>query len=75
MSEEWREDIKPGYRTRTFKHGNCTITVHRPILTDEERIKREEEIKRALAEFGRAMYRAELERAAKAAEGSKSNEK
>lgn len=43
------------YRTTTIRVGNCTINIHRPILTDKERLEREEVVKTALANFGRAL--------------------
>ena len=56
MSETWETGIKEGYRTMTVQVGNCTATVHRPILDDQERAKREEEIIDAL----RGLIRKEL---------------
>jgi hypothetical protein len=35
---------RPGYRCKLIKHGNITIRVFRPILTDTERQKRERQI-------------------------------
>jgi hypothetical protein len=32
------------YTTKTIKHNGWTITIHRPILTDEERAKREKQV-------------------------------
>ena len=52
-NEGWVTGINEGYRTKTIKYGNCTIEINRPILTDEERLKREEEIRRALRSFGK----------------------
>ena len=49
MSETWVTGIKEGYRTMTVQVGNCTATVHRPILDDQERAKREEAVRQALA--------------------------
>ena len=43
------------YTSKTMKIGNVTVTIHRPILTDAERLKAEENIKSALSRFGRAM--------------------
>lgn len=40
----WTTDVIPGYRTTTIQHGNCTITVHRPVLTKEEAAKRERQV-------------------------------
>ena len=52
----WVTGIKEGYRTKTMQFGNCEVTVHRPILDEQERAKREEAVIQALASFGRAMY-------------------
>ena len=46
--DEWVTGIREGYRTKVIKVGNATIEVHRPILTDEERRKREEQVRIAL---------------------------
>ncbi len=45
------EEIK--YTTKTKQIGNCTVIIQRPILTEEERKKREARIIQALIEFGR----------------------
>lgn len=42
-------------RTNTYTYGNVEIVVHRPCLDDNERQKRENGLRRALATFGRAM--------------------
>ena len=44
----WVTGIKEGYRTKTFKVGSCTATVHCPILNDQERKKAEEKVIDAL---------------------------
>lgn len=54
MTSEWRTDVQPGYRTKVMKVGNCTIEIHRPILTEEERIKAENQVRDALRGFGRS---------------------
>lgn len=36
------------YNTKTLRHGNCIIRIHRPILTDEERVKREKQMQTEL---------------------------
>ena len=54
-NEGWVEGINPGYRTKTIQFGNCTIEINRPILTDEERQKREEAVRDALRSFGRSI--------------------
>ena len=43
------------YTSKTMQIGNVTVTIHRPILTDSERLQAEELIKNALASYGRAM--------------------
>lgn len=48
MSDNWTTDVRPGYRTKTLQYGNCTIVVHRPILSDAERAKREREVVTAM---------------------------
>lgn len=38
----WKPALdRPGYRVKTIQHGNCTIEIYRPELTDAERKKRE----------------------------------
>ena len=41
------------YTTEIVQVGNCTVRIHRPILTEEERIRREDQVREALAQFGR----------------------
>jgi hypothetical protein len=48
MSEEWVTGIEDGYRTKIVQVGNCTVRIHRPILDDQERARREEEVRDAL---------------------------
>lgn len=50
---------RPG--VSTYVYGNAEIVVHRPNLDDKERRKREDNVKRALAIFGRAMANTEKE--------------
>ena len=50
---DWATDIRPGYRTNTIQVGNATIEIHRPILTDAERSKRENQVRDALRGFGK----------------------
>lgn len=54
-TDVWVEGINPGYRTKIIKIGNCTVEINRPILTDEERQKREAEVIKALSVFGRSV--------------------
>ena len=44
-----------GYRTKVIQVGNATIEINRPILTDAERIKRENQVKDALRGFGKEL--------------------
>ena len=53
MDAEWKTGIRQGYRTKTIRVGNATIEIHRPILTDQERNKREDQIRDALKGFGK----------------------
>lgn len=48
MDNDWFSDIKDGYRTKTFQVGNCTVTVHRPLLDADEQKRREEQVRNAL---------------------------
>lgn len=41
---DWTTDIRPGYRSKTIRSGNCTIVIHRPLLTKEETAKRERQV-------------------------------
>jgi hypothetical protein len=52
-SDGWVTGIREGYRTKVIQVGNATIEIHRPILTDAERIKRENQVKDALRGFGK----------------------
>ena len=49
--EKWTIVKKDGkdYRMKTLTHGNATINIYRPILTEQERKKREKEIMETLA--------------------------
>ena len=55
MNEPWVTNIKDGYRTKTIQIGNCTVTVHRPILDAAEQARRENQLKDALIQFGRSI--------------------
>ena len=48
-------EIREGYLTKTIKRGDFTIVIHRPILTDKEREKRERAVITALSNFGKSM--------------------
>lgn len=63
MDSEWKTDIHPGYRTKVVKIGNATVEIKRPILTDEERRKREEQVKDALIHFERSVCNGKLGKA------------
>lgn len=41
------------YTTQTITGTNFTITVHKPILSDSERKKREQDLVKALERFGK----------------------
>lgn len=53
MSESWVTGIKPGYETKTVQVGNCTVRIHSPILDDQERAKREEDVRDVLRDLMR----------------------
>lgn len=55
MSTEWRTDVHPGYRTKVIRVGNATVAINRPILSDEERIRRENQVRDALIRFERSV--------------------
>ena len=56
----WTTDARPGYRSMTIQRGNCTIVIHRPLLTQEETAKRERQVLDALESTMRAYtYRKE----------------
>ena len=58
MTSEWNTNVHEGYRTKVLKVGNCTIEINRPVLTEDERIKRENQVREALMGFGRSIYEA-----------------
>ena len=41
------------YRTKTIQVGNATVCIHQPILSDQERAKREDALRTALRNYGR----------------------
>ena len=43
------------YITTTIQVGNATVCIHRPILSDQERAKRTEELVSALSRYGKAI--------------------
>ena len=47
MREEWSAEI-PGYQTKIVQVGNCTVRIHRPILSEQERARRENQVRDAL---------------------------
>lgn len=55
MEPEWKIDIHPGYRTKVIRVGNATVEINRPILTDEERRRRENQVRDALIQFERSV--------------------
>ena len=44
------------YRTKTIKVGNVVVTIHRPVLSDKERVKAEDVVRTALSHYGRSIY-------------------
>lgn len=45
------------YQTSTYERGFVSFVVHRPVLDDQERQKREENLKRAVACCGKSMLK------------------
>ena len=45
---DWVTGYKEGYETKIMQVGNCTVRIHSPILDDQEREKREENVRDAL---------------------------
>lgn len=43
------------HKTQTITGENFTVTIHKPILTDSERTKREQEAIKALERYGKAI--------------------
>lgn len=52
-SDGWVTGINEGYYTKVIRVGNATVEINRPILTDEERNKRENQVIEALRSFGK----------------------
>ena len=55
MTSDWTTDVHPGYYTKVIQVGNATIEINRPILTDEERRRRENQVRDALIQFERSV--------------------
>lgn len=51
MTTDWVTGIKEGYQTKEMQVGNCTVRIHRPLLDEQERSRREEQVKDALMGF------------------------
>ena len=49
------------FYSRTIKNGNCTIVLNRPVLTPEERKKREQQIMDGIAKVFQDIYRRDPE--------------
>lgn len=47
------------YSKQTIKTQNGTITIHKPILTNSEKQKREQEVINALSRFGKEIKKDE----------------
>ena len=50
-ASDWNTGIQEGYRTKVIQVGNATIEIHRPILTEDERMKQEANVTHALMGF------------------------
>lgn len=49
--DKWKPSTKPGYMVATMKTDNAIIHIHRPILSDDEYIKRQKELAKATLRF------------------------
>jgi hypothetical protein len=38
------ESVNPGYETKIVQVGDCTVRIHRPILDEKEKAKRENQV-------------------------------
>ena len=56
MTSDWTTGIHEGYRTKVVKIGNNIVEINRPILDAAEQARRENQVKDALAIFGRSLY-------------------
>ena len=55
MDDNWK--IEDGYMVKVIKTGNATVTIRRPLLTEEEYAHRVKIVEEALEQFGRACIR------------------
>ncbi len=55
MANAWAET--EGHRTKTLQSGNFTVKIHRPVLAESERIRREQQVIAALAQLGKGTRR------------------
>ena len=55
MTSEWTTGIHDGYHTKVVKIGNNIVEINRPILDAAEQTRRENQVKDALAIFGRSI--------------------
>lgn len=49
------------FYSKTYEYGSCTVVVNRPVLTPEERKKREQQIMNGVANIYRDMFRRDPE--------------
>jgi hypothetical protein len=47
VSDQWQA-VRDGYKTKEVQVGNCTVRIHRPLLSEEEQRRREEQVRDAL---------------------------
>ena len=48
VPDGWSTGHHDGYYTKIIKVGSATVEINRPFLSDDERKKREEQVKRAM---------------------------
>ena len=47
---------KEQWISKTIQVGGAVVTIHRPVLSDKERVKVEDVVRTALAHHGRTIY-------------------
>lgn len=46
--------MKTKYKTSVYEEDNCIVRIHKPILSADEKIKREETLKETLVQYHRS---------------------
>lgn len=63
--ETWKPSTdRPGYRCKTIRHGNATIIISRPIMTEAEAARAQAKARAALESVMREHYKRRTKEAA-----------